>query len=200
MLMKHYGLNKNSLTVKVGLPSNSVIGRIVNEQSNPSFEVLEKIMLAFKQVNARWLVTNEGSMLGQETASVTEKGEIKYLKAGSGEPFPADTVNVKATAILTLYGFVDCQYAFDVFGDSMAPRFRSGDVVLCSDEKGKPVNVGEAYYMVINDNPSIRIIKNVTSTTYKLSAENSRIEDYEVSKSNVTYIYQIKGVIRREVF
>jgi phage repressor protein C with HTH and peptisase S24 domain len=139
-------------------------------------------------------------MLGKETASMSEKGEIKYFKAGTGEPFPADTKNLKATAVLTMYGFVDCQYAFDVFGDSMAPRFKSGDIVMCSDAAGKTIHVGEPYYMVISEGPLIRVIKANAGLTYKLSAENPRIDDYEVNVSEVSHIYQIKGLIRREAF
>jgi len=201
VLMKYYGLNKNSLTIKVGLPSNSVIGRIVNEQSRPSFDVLRVILEKHPDVNARWLITGEGSMLGKESASISEKGEIKYIKAGGSNSFPDGVQNLKATAIITLYGFTDCEYAFDVFGDSMFPRFHSGDVVICSESTNKPIHQGEAYYMMINGSPAIRIIKNIIDgSSYKLSADNPRIEDYEVKISEVSHVYQIKGVIRREVF
>ena len=192
VLMKHYGLNKNSLTNKVGLPSNSVIGRIVNEKSRPSFDVLEKILLTFKSVNARWLVTNEGSIHGKETASEIEKGEIGYYKAGTGDT---------ATAILSLYGFVDCRYAFDVFGDSMAPRFKSGDIIICTDDMiQKPIHTGEAYYLSLHGNGVIRVVNHINESTYKVSAENSRIGEYDVDVSDISHIYQIKGLIRREVF
>lgn len=199
-IMKHYGLNKNSLTVKIGLSTNSVIGRIVNEETRPSFEVLHGILVNLPAVNARWLITEEGSMLGKETASSIEKGEIRYYKGGTGDPFPEENNNTKPTALLTLFGFVDCQYAFDVFGDSMAPKYLSGDIILCSDCMNKSITAGESYYMVINGNPVIRIIKSVGELTYKLSAENPRIDDYEVKRDSVSHIYQIKGMIRREAF
>lgn len=48
--------------------------------------------------------------------------------------------------------------------------------------------------------PVIRAIINFKSDTYKLCAENPRFEDYEVNKVDVKQLYQIKGIIRREVF
>jgi transcriptional regulator with XRE-family HTH domain len=200
MVMRHKGLNKNSLSVQLGLTANSVIGRIVNDQSRPSYDILKDIVTHFTDINARWLVTAEGSMLGKESASKIDKGEIRYFKSGSGEPFPTNTDDLKATAIMTLYGFTDCQYAFDVFGDSMAPRFRSGDLVLCSDHLHKNILPGEAYWIVSEGVPSIRTVKNETNGSYLLGAENPRYSDYEIKKDEVTHLYLIKGTIRREVF
>lgn len=200
-VMRLKGLNKNSLTVKLGLPANSVIGRIVNAQARPSYEILKGIVALFDDINPRWLITGEGSMSGKEIVSAMEKGEIRYFKAGSGEPFPGDDPGLKATAILTLYGFTDCQYAFDVFGDSMAPRFRAGDLVLCSEHKNNHILPGEAYLIVSAGTPVIRTIKSETNKdTYLLSAESSRHADYEVNKNEVSHIYLIKGTLRREVF
>lgn len=199
-VMTQKGYNKNSLTVKLGLSANSIIGRIINEQARPSYEVMKAIVTLFEDVNPRWLIAGEGSMSGKEMAATTEKGEIRYYKAGSGEPFPGDKKDLKATAILTLYGFTDCQYAFDVFGDSMSPRFRSGDIVICSDHAGKTILQGEAYLIVTAESPLIRTIKSSNGSTYLLGAENPRFGDYEVNKSDVSHLYLIKGIVRREVF
>lgn len=198
MLMKHYGLNKNSLTVKIGYPSNSVLGRIVNDPTrSPSFDLLKELVLHFPEINARWLISGEGDMLGKELATF-DKGEVRYYKIGSGEPF--STENKRPTDIMLIHSFKDCEMAFDVYGDSMAPRFKHGDVILCVEQTDKPVLIGEAYILVINSVPTIRLIKNQTELTYKLSTENSRLEDYEINKSDVSKLYLIKGLVRREVY
>jgi len=198
MLMKHYGLNKNSLTNKIGYTSNSVIGRIVNDPTrSPSFDLMKELILHFPEINARWLVSGEGDMLGRELATY-DKGEVRYYKIGSGEPFSIE--NKRATAIMLIPSFKDCEAAFDVQGDGMAPRFKHGDVIICTDHTDKLVLLGEAYLLVSNNIPTIRIIKNQTDLTYKLSAENSRLEDYEINKSDISKLYLIKGLVRREVY
>jgi hypothetical protein len=201
ILMRHYGLNKNSLTVKLGLPSNSVIGRIVNDPDRaPSFDVTREILIKFPGVNARWLMTGVGDMLGREL-STFEKGEVRYFRVNPGDPFPVNDPYFKATAILVVYGYKDCEAAFDVFGESMAPRFKHGDIILCSDYQNKSIIFGESYLLVINGNPIIRIIKgSAKDLTYRLSAENSRYEDYEINVADISHLYLIKGIIRREVF
>ena len=197
ILMRHYGLNKNSLTVKLGMSSNSVIGRIVNDPDRaPSFEILKEILIKHPMVNARWFVTGEGDMFSREVMSI-QKGEISYFKLMAGSEFP--DIDGKATAVLIVNGFTDCEYAFDVFGDSMAPRFRSGDIVLCAGVD-KPIQLGEPYFIVSQGIPHVRTVKGVNDNSYKLSAENNRFDDYELRKEDVEFIFPVKGVIRREVY
>jgi antitoxin component HigA of HigAB toxin-antitoxin module len=63
VIMKHYGYNKNSFTSKVGLSSPSVIGKILNDNNRkPSFDVIEKLINTFPDINAEWLVAGTGSM------------------------------------------------------------------------------------------------------------------------------------------
>jgi len=198
-LMKHYGLNKNSLTTKIAMSSNSVIGRLVNDPDRtPSFDILKAIIEKHPEVNARWLVTGYGDMLGKEATTI-DKGEVRYFKISAGEPFP-ENLNGRATAIFTIKGFTDCDFAFDVFGDSMAPRFKSGDIIIC-DSQDKPKQFGEPYYIVHNGVSNIRNIKNKTPhDTYKVGAENPRFDDYEIEISDIKFLFSVKGLIRREVF
>jgi len=198
-LMKHYGLNKNSLTVKLGTSSNSVIGRIVNDPDRaPSYDILKEILIKHPNVNARWLVTGEGDILGKEVTAI-EKGEIRYFELLAGGCFNVDILG-KATAILTIYGYNDCEIAFNVFGDSMSPRFKSGDIILCSGPIDEAKLFGEPYFIVTKSSVMIRTIKSHGELTYRLSAENARFEDQDMNKNDITQIFPIKGLIRREVF
>jgi phage repressor protein C with HTH and peptisase S24 domain len=142
-------------------------------------------------------VSGEGSMLGKGAVSASEKGEIRYFKTGVDKPFPGNSTRLQATAILTLYGFSDCDYAFDVFGDNMAPQFRPGDLILCSDYKEKRILPGEAYLIVANGTPAIRTVMTIKEGIYNLAANG---QSYPIEESEIDFIYLIKGVIWREVF
>lgn len=62
-IMDYYGLNKNSFTNKVGASSPSVIGKILNDENRkPSFDIIEKIVNAFPDINADWLISGKGTM------------------------------------------------------------------------------------------------------------------------------------------
>jgi len=62
-LIQELGLNKSSFSKEIGIDNNVTIGRIVNEDRSPSFEVLNKILNRFPNINAGWLLTGEGNML-----------------------------------------------------------------------------------------------------------------------------------------
>ncbi|MDF7810703.1 hypothetical protein [Hymenobacter sp. YC55] len=67
-LIESEKLNKNTFAQKIGVTANT-IGYIVGErQSKPGFEVIEKIAVAYPDVNMDWLIRGTGpirkSLLG----------------------------------------------------------------------------------------------------------------------------------------
>ena len=63
MLINHLGYNNSSFSKAIGLDNNVTIGRIINENRKPSFEVLSSIALTFGNINTKWLLTGEGEMV-----------------------------------------------------------------------------------------------------------------------------------------
>ena len=57
------GYNKSSFSSAVGITNNVTIGRIVNGDREPSFEVLLNILQTFGNINTDWLLKGEGPML-----------------------------------------------------------------------------------------------------------------------------------------
>lgn len=79
-------LNKNKLSVKMGISSNSVITRIVNNRERGmSLKNIQRIMLLFPDLNPDWLILGKGEMLKRETPetmSLTKAESIqRELKA-----------------------------------------------------------------------------------------------------------------------
>ncbi|MBQ0111742.1 MAG: helix-turn-helix transcriptional regulator [Bacteroidales bacterium] len=61
-IMQNYGLNSGQFASKLGVqPSN--ISHVLSGRNKPSLEFVTKIMKAFPDVDYRWLVMNQGSML-----------------------------------------------------------------------------------------------------------------------------------------
>lgn len=191
-IIQHYRLNKTSFSAKIGLKENSLIVRIINDP-NRSFTVdlLQRIALNFPEVNIRWLITGEGEMICKQP--IPDNHYIEYYRKDSKEPVDK----------MKIYGYDDCDKAFDVFGDIMAPKFRSGDIIICKTiPYPGPIAYGEAFLIILNDEiPLIRYIRSEVDTdSIKLGAENPRHEDSTIHKADITRLYIIKGVIRRESF
>lgn len=70
---EYAGLNDNQITVKSGL-TVGVINSARKRGSSLSGDNIEKILNAFKDINARWLLTGEGEMLELDTI-ITPKSE-----------------------------------------------------------------------------------------------------------------------------
>ncbi|MEI6899314.1 MAG: helix-turn-helix transcriptional regulator [Bacteroidota bacterium] len=59
-------MNPTSFSKAIGIPNNVTIGRIINGNTNPRFDILEKIVLQYGSIiNAHWLITGEGEMLSE---------------------------------------------------------------------------------------------------------------------------------------
>lgn len=59
---EYAGLNDNQITIKSGL-TVGIINSARKRGSSLSGENIEKILIAFKNINARWLLTGEGEMI-----------------------------------------------------------------------------------------------------------------------------------------
>ncbi len=67
-LIQHYHLNKNSLSLRLNLKSNSIITRIANDpRRGMSLELIQKILFEFPEINSDWFVTGRGEMLNVKT-------------------------------------------------------------------------------------------------------------------------------------
>jgi len=95
LLIKELGLNNNSFSNKIGVNS-TVIHNITKGRNSPSFDIMNKIVLTFDNINSEWLLTGEGEMLkdaSQQTKKVVQtevpqKGFellIEHLKAENKE-------------------------------------------------------------------------------------------------------------------
>ena len=131
ILINHYKLTKNSFSKEIGLSANTVITRIVNDPTRaPSYAVIKMIADRFPELNMRWLITGQGPMTREGEAL---KGYIKYFNlASSADMRKAIQGEIAPTSVIHVYGFQDCDFAFDVIGDSMSPRLNPGEVVRFS--------------------------------------------------------------------
>lgn len=70
--MAYSGLNDNQVTVQCGL-STGIIGNARKKGKSLNGHNIVKILLTYKDLNARWLLTGEGEMLSSvESVSTTE--------------------------------------------------------------------------------------------------------------------------------
>lgn len=86
-IMQNYGLNSGQFASKLGVqPSN--ISHVLSGRNKPSLEFVTKIMKAFPDVDYRWLVMNQGSMLSTSQKENLETSAQKQEKISGQDNKP----------------------------------------------------------------------------------------------------------------
>ena len=81
--LRYKGLNDNQVTVQCGL-SNGALGKARSRGKGITSQNIEKILLVYKELDARWLLTGEGNMLGEEPVQ-SGSDFIQFLKNQNNE-------------------------------------------------------------------------------------------------------------------
>lgn len=79
MIMEHYSLNRREFSLRIGVNEGMMSNYVGGRLSKPGSDILEKILLSFDKINARWLLTNEGEMLLNENGECSECGKKDRL-------------------------------------------------------------------------------------------------------------------------
>lgn len=89
----------------------------------------------------------------------------------------------------------DVDLAMPVYGDSMFPRIKSGDIVLLKKIKDPDVILfGEVYLVITNDYRTIKYIrKHEDEDKVILVSENDRFDPVVIKKESILHLFLYKG-------
>ena len=183
----------------------SVVDNIVGKrQGKPSFDVVEKVS-ALAEINIDWLITGKGDMLK------SSKG-IKPTKDGTGIPLiPVEAMAGCFTGSQTILlqecdhyvvpAFKNADFLIYVRGDSMQPRYFSGDMVAC--KMLSPTDLffqwGKVYVLDTDQGALIKKVEQGTNDeTITLVSENENYKSFQIPRRAVYHIAIVMGLIRTE--
>lgn len=176
---------------------------------------IRSIASCYPDLNTGWLLTGEGEMLKESPKSGLPQGKphnvvnsdvnvIMYFpeidaSATPTEMFDPGNRNVHKDIIVP--GFDDCEYALNVWGDSMFPVLNSGEIVLVKEWKESFVEFGLIYLIVTKMNH--RMIKFLqpgsSEETLSCVSANEFYKPVEIKKADIIKLYLVKGHISRKV-
>ena len=187
-------------------------GYINNLKGSIGTKILNKIELAYPELNINWLRLGSESMLKGANQITTDSPN----PSKKGVPYYED---IQATGgIITSYEdypetpsfyidyehFNDCTAYLPVTGDSMFPQYCSGEIVAIRRIFNFDVILwGEAYLVVTNSNANdLRTIKLIfpheDQSKIILRACNPDYKgDTVINKEDILFLYIIKGKIKR---
>jgi repressor LexA len=196
--------NKSAFANAIGVTPSVVDNIVGKRQGKPSFDVVEKVS-ALAEINIDWLITGKGDMLK------SSKG-IKPTKDGTGIPLipveamagcftGSQTVLLQECDHYVVPAFKNADFLIYVRGDSMQPRYFSGDIVAC--KMLSPTDLffqwGKVYVLDTDQGALIKKVEQGTDDeTITLVSENENYKPFQIPRRAVYHIAIVMGLIRTE--
>lgn len=210
-IIDYKGLSISAFERNTGLSNNS-IQVAIKRNTNLKDETLNSILNTYSEISAEWLLTGKGDMI----ASKSGHGNKVLVSEGKGVPYYE---NIEATgSVLGVYQdhaeepsffinyqhFDDCTAYLPIAGDSMYPRYCSGEIVALKRIFNFDIILwGEAHLVVTdseaNDLRTIKLIfQHEEDDKVILRASNPNFKgDITVPKRNILSLFLVKGKITR---
>lgn len=111
MIIDSHQLTAGAFADRIGVQRSNV-SHVLSGRNKPSFEFVEKVLLAFPKVQAHWLLTGKQAV-GNEPASEKEVGERSQIAVKPHEQTPAANQQPerKIVKIVTFYS----DFTFDTY-------------------------------------------------------------------------------------
>ncbi len=197
--------NKSAFAAAIGVTPSVVDNIVGKRQGKPSFEVVEKVS-ALAEINIDWLITGKGEMLkGSNVVIEPSKDGVGIplipVEAMAGFFAGEQTVLLQECDRYVVPAFRNADFLIYVRGDSMQPRYFSGDMVAC-----KKLSLSDIFfqwgkvYVVDTDQGALikKVMRGTSDESITLVSENTEYEPFEISRQGIYNIALVMGVIRAE--
>ncbi len=166
----------------------------------------DKIFAYCEGVNGDWLLSGKGEMLkGSNVVIEPSKDGVGIplipVEAMAGFFAGEQTVLLQECDRYVVPAFRNADFLIYVRGDSMQPRYFSGDMVAC-----KKLSLTDIFfqwgkvYVVDTDQGALikKVMRGTSDESITLVSENTEYEPFEISRQGIYNIALVMGVIRAE--
>ena len=202
--------NKAAFAKAIGLGPTGLSNYLGKQRrSRPSIDMVVNIVKV-TGVSYSWLLTGEGAMM-QQAGGITHGGDppspppasITYYPSVSGAagdiPFTED--NELEHLAMQVPTFEDCRLAVNVYGNSMAPGIKSGDIVLMAEWRERYIEWGNIYLVVTRSGHRVikRLYQSDDEQCIECRSDNAEASPpFKVAKDDIVHLYLVKGHISRD--
>lgn len=220
---EHKGLTINELTNVTGV-SNSYYSKQKNSaKGNIGSQLIEKIVMSFDDINTHWLITGQGEMLKSSPNSQDSAKAVKAeptienfltnrqtaiplvsVTAVGGrwnEDFSISDQDVKEFYVIPKFKYSKVDFLIEVRGDSMSPRYKSGDIVGCSVLRNSSFIQWNRPHIIATEEQGImikRLGRGNSPDTFTIIADNPAFPSFEIPRSEITGLGLVVGGVTIE--
>jgi DNA-binding helix-turn-helix protein len=149
------------------------------------------------------MFTGDGGMLKEGAGDGSGRGSrIRYwvdvdATAGGVELF--DDMTTNRFIDLSIPEFRDCTDAVNLYGDSMMPLYRNGQIIILKEWKENFIDFGNVYLVITcNGNRMVKYLRRGSDADHVLCiSENKDFDPFEIERKDILRLYLVKGGISK---
>lgn len=149
------------------------------------------------------MFTGESEMLKEGAGDSSGRGSrIRYwvdvdATAGGVELF--DDMTTNRFIDLSIPEFRDCTDAVNLYGDSMMPLCRNGQIIILKEWKESFIDFGNVYLVITcNGNRMVKYLRRGSDADHVLCiSENKDFDPFEIERKDILRLYLVKGGISK---
>ena len=182
-LLDYKGVTPYTVSINTRI-SQATLSRILkNSTAKPSMGTIE-LLAKYFGTTPDWILTGRGEMLQEQTEITSPHNRIRYWvdvdATAGGVTLFDDQVTTKYIDI-DIPEFRDCTDAVNLYGDSMLPLYKSGQIIIL--KKG---------------NRMVKYLRKGSDAQHVLCvSENKEFDPFEIEKDDILRLYLVKGGISK---
>lgn len=200
-LIDHFSKgNKSQFANKLGVKPQTISTWIARDSMDKAL-----IFAKCENISPSWLMSGEGEMLNTPSASAPKEKRgaltqtVQYfpeVEATGGHMDLYEDRKENAVSLEIPKSF-DCDYALNLAGDSMAPLYNPGCIILIKRWTERFIEYGRVYLIVTKmGNRMVKYIRPASDEAYIICAsENPAYPPFEVAREDILALYAVKGCI-----
>ena len=197
--MQNEGINDNQMTVNAGL-SVGLIGKCRKNNRGMASDSIEKILHAYPELSAEWLLTGDGEMYKEDGGWEVKNIPMLSMEAFAGPGAP-NYNDISFTETYVVKEFNDSDFLIRVKGDSMSPKFTGGDIVACKKVESLLFFQWGRVYVLYTQSQGVmikRIQPSEREDCIKCVSDNEKYAPFDVPKEDIVALALVNGSISRE--
>lgn len=189
--------------------SNGSASKIADSSRKSTFD---RISTSCPDLNIDWLLTGKGDMLKyDETMNIPAipeyaydtEGTIRYwedVAATGGSLEFLENPDEHPIKAITVPRFADCTDAVNIYGDSMYPAYKSGEIILFRPWKESYIEYGQCYIIVTKGgHRMVKYLQKAGNDSKVLCvSENKRFEPFEIDRADIIRLFLVRGSIKAD--
>jgi hypothetical protein len=194
------------LASALGYKTPITIYNIVKGKQGMTKRFLESVSKAFPGIDINWLKTGMGKPIrdavpsqGERKTSSIRTGFFDLLAQDDAHEFLMSWDEKRTTTYYSAPNLKNCDLAISMVGDYFYPKINGGDILFLRELDSTDLLPGSEMYVVVTKTQVLfrNLREGNTNDTYLAFDERPDWEEFELKKSDIKKLFQIKGVLSR---